>query len=343
MKIPKRALSIVMSIAMLTVLFSGCAQPTNQNGDGDPIDDTPLVAGETYSIGIIQYAEHPALDAACEGFYDGLAAAGYISGANVNYDFQNAQGDPNNLMTIGQRFVAAKTDMILAIATPAAQAIAGQTADIPIVVTAVTDLVSAKLVDSNEHPGGNVTGTNDMNPIDAQIDLMLKLAPNVKTIGILYTSNEDNSILQAAIAREHCDTLGIAVIEGTVTSSNDVQQVAQSMAGKIDGLYVPTDNIIASAMPIVAEVMNSAKIPIICGESNMVANGGLATIGINYYNLGFQTGEMAAKILNGEVTAAELPVESQKKFDYAINGDTAEAIGITIHDEFTEFVIYPDK
>ena len=335
MKHHRRVLSITMAALTALTLFSGCAKKE------EPVE-APSTPEKVYTIGVIQYAEHPALDAACQGFYDGLAAAGYAKDEKVTYDFQNAQGDPNNLMTIGQRFVAANVDMILAIATPAAQAVASQTTTIPIVVTAVTDLVDAKLVDSNEVPGGNVTGTTDMNPIDKQIDLMLKLDPEVKTIGILYTSNEDNSILQANLVKAYCETLGIAVEEGTVTSSNDVQQVAQSLAGKIDGLYVPTDNIIATAMPIVGEIMTAAKIPVICGESNMVENGGLATLGINYYNLGYQTGEMAAKILNGEATPAEMPVESQEKFDYAINGTVAEAIGITIPEDLKEFVIYQE-
>ncbi|HWQ51616.1 MAG TPA: ABC transporter substrate-binding protein [Terriglobales bacterium] len=339
MKHHRRALSIILAALTALTLFSGCAKQ-EEPADQPEVPSTPE---KVYTIGVIQYAEHPALDAACQGFYDGLAAAGYVADEGVTYDFQNAQGDPNNLMTIGQRFVAANVDMILAIATPAAQAVASQTETIPIVVTAVTDLVDAKLVASNEAPGGNVTGTTDLNPVDQQIELMLSLDPEVKTIGVLYTSNEDNSILQANMVKAYCETLGIEVVEGTVTSGNDVQQVAQSLTGKIDGLYVPTDNIIATAMPIVGEIMKEAKIPVICGESNMVESGGLATLGINYYNLGYQTGEIAARILNGEAAPAEMPVESQKDFDYAINGTVAEAIGVAIPEELKEFVIYPEN
>jgi putative ABC transport system substrate-binding protein len=268
------------------------------------------------TIGIIQYVEHDALDAAREGFIQALADNGFVDGENIDIDLQNAQADQSNLKTISQRFVNNKCDLILAIATPAAQAIASETTEIPILGTAITDYVSANLVDSNEAPGGNISGTTDMNPIAEQINLMLELVPDVQTVGILYTSSEDNSILQAEIVKETCEGLGLDVKEATVTSGNDVQQVTQSLVGEVDAIYIPPDNVFATAMPIVAEITTAEKIPTICGESNMVLNGGLATLGINYYNLGYQTGEMAVKILKGEAEPATMPIESQTQYDF---------------------------
>ena len=298
---------------------------------------------KNYKIGIIQYVEHPALDAAREGFVQALADNGFVDGQNITLDVQNAQADQSNLKTISQRFVNNKEDLILAIATPAAQSLASETTEIPVLGTAITDYVAAKLVDSNEAPGGNISGTTDMNPVKEQIDLLQKLVPGVKNVGLLYTSSEDNSVLQAGLVKEVCKALGLNVIEATVTSSNDVQQVTQSLVGKVDALYIPTDNVIASSMPIVSEITIEAKIPTICGEENMVLGGGLATIGIDYSKLGYQTGEMAVKILNGEAKISDMPIESQKEYAFTINGDFAEAIGLEIPADLAEYVVSPNE
>lgn len=300
-------------------------------------------SSQKYDIGIIQYVEHPALDAARDGFIAALADNGFVDGDNITLDVQNAQADQSNLKTISQRFVNNKEDLILAIATPAAQAIASETTEIPVLGTAITDYEVAKLVASNEAPGGNISGTTDMNPVKEQIDLMVKLVPNVKNVGLLYTSSEDNSVLQADLVKAACEALGLNVVEATVTSSNDVQQVTQSLVGKIDALYIPTDNVLASSMPIVSEITTENKIPVICGEENMVLGGGLATLGINYYNLGYQTGEMAVKVLKGEAEPATMPIESQSDFTYAINGDVADAIGISVPADLAEYVVYPSQ
>ena len=282
--------------------------------------------------------DHVALDAAREGFIAALKDNGYVEGENLSIDYQNAQGDQSNLSTISDRFVSNKVDLVLAIATPAAQSIAGKTTKIPILATAVTDYEAAKLVDSNEAPGGNVTGTTDMNPIKEQIELLVKLVPDVKTIGLLYTSSEDNSIVQANIAKEVIESLGLSHVEVTVTNSNDVQQATQSIVEQCDAIYIPTDNTFASAMPVVHGVTAESKTPVICGESGMVNNGGLATLGINYYDLGYQTGLMAVKVLKGEAEPATMPIESANKFDFAINGTVAEEIGIEIPDDLKEYV-----
>jgi len=325
----KKLTSLLAIILSLLTLVVGCG---NQNTDSKNTDSGNV------SIGIIQYMDHVALDAAREGFIAALKDNGYVEGENLSIDYQNAQGDQSNLSTISDRFVSNKVDLVLAIATPAAQSIAGKTTEIPILATAVTDYEAAKLVDSNEAPGGNITGTTDMNPIKEQIELLVKLVSDVKTIGLLYTSSEDNSIVQANIAKEVIESLGLSHVEVTVTNSNDVQQATQSIVEQCDAIYIPTDNTFASAMPVVHGVTAESKTPVICGESGMVNNGGLATLGINYYDLGYQTGLMAVKVLKGEAEPATMPIESANKFDFAINGTVAEEIGIEIPDDLKEYV-----
>lgn len=323
-----RKLFIVVVLCCVLVI-SGCAAGSTGSTDK-----------EAYSIGIIQLVEHVALDSAREGFIDALKDNGYVDGQNVTIDVQNAQGDQSNLSTISDRFVSNKADLILAIATPAVQAIAGKTTEIPILGTAVTDYVVAKLVDSNEAPGGNVSGTTDMNPVKEQIDLLVKLVPDAKTVGVLYNSSEDNSILQAKMAKDAIEALGLSYVEVTVTNTNEVQQATQSIVERCDAIYIPTDNTFASSMPVVHGVTSQSKTPVICGESGMVRSGGLATLGINYYDLGYQTGLMAIKILKGEAEPATMPIESASGFDFAINGKVAEEIGLEIPDDLKEYIFY---
>lgn len=217
-------------------------------------------AGDRHSIGIIQYVEHQALDASREGFLAALAANGYLDGESIDVDYQNAQGDASNLSTISDRFVGRKVDLVLAIATPAAQSIASKTTEIPILGTAITDYVVARLVDSVEHPGGNISGTTDMNPVKEQIDLIVTLVPDVQTVGLLYTSSEDNSTLQARLAKEAILALGLDYVEVTISSSSEVQQATQSIVRRVDAIYIPTDNIFASAMPIVYGVVSQLSL-----------------------------------------------------------------------------------
>jgi len=322
----KKLTALLLTLAMAISMVACSSEPASENTE----NDLP-------QIGILQLVEHTALDAAREGFVKALADNGFVDGETVVIDVQNAQSDQSNLSTMSERFVNNNCDLVLAIATGAAQSIASKTTEIPILFTAVTDPVDAGLVDSNEVPGGNISGTNDMSPIAQQIDLMLRLKPETKTVGIIYTSNEDNSILQAEIVKDVLEAKGIACVEQTVTNSGEVQQAAQSIASKVDAIYTPTDNVVASAMPIVAQIAMDAKIPLICGEENQVVNGGLATLGLNYYNLGYQTGEMAVRVLGG-ADISTMPVESQVNYSYLINGETAAAIGIEIPAELQEFV-----
>lgn len=322
----KKVLAIILALTLaLTLAACGGTAAAEPEAGGQ--------TEKTFKIGILQYGDFTALDQAREGFCEAVEA----SGLKVEFDVQNAQGDQSNMLTMGQKFISDGCDLILAIATPAAQSIAAQTSDIPILFTAVTDPVDAKLVASNEAPGGNISGTSDMNPVAEQIDLLFKLVPDAKTVGILYTSSEDNSILQAALATEAIEAAGATAVEQTITSSNDVQQAAQSLVGKCDAIYVPTDNTIASSMPLVGDVANSAGIAVICGESGMVNDGGLATLGINYTNLGKQTGEMAVEVLRG-ADVGTLPVQTLETFDFFINEETAEALGITVPEDLAQQV-----
>lgn len=285
------------------------------------------------SVGIVQLVEHAALDAANKGFVDGMASKGYKEGQNVTYDRQNAQADQSNLQNIAQRFVNNKVNLICAIATPAAQTVANVTPDIPIVGTAITDYKAAKLVKDNAKPGTNVTGTTDMNPIEAQLDLLLQLVPGAKTIGTIYCSSEVNSQLQVDILKAAAKAKGVEVKEATVSTVNDIQQAARSLVGKVQGIYVPTDNILASAMPTLAIVTEEAKLPVVAGEGGMVKAGGVATLAIDYYKLGVQTGEMAADILSGKSKPQDMPIQAQKDFSIVVNEANAKKIGLTIPEE----------
>lgn len=288
-------------------------------------------------IGVVQFVQHEALDRANQGFVDALKDNGFVDGENIRLDQQNANADSSTLATIADSFIAQKVDLALAIATPAAQMMMGKTETIPILGTAITDYVEAKLAKSNEEPGYNVSGTTDMNPIVQQIELLKTLVPDAQTVGLLYTGSEDNSVLQARVAAAAIEALGMKWVEVKVNNSNDVQQAAQSLADQCDVLYVPTDNVAASAMPIIAEVMTEKKIPIICGESGMVRAGGTATLGINYYNLGYQTGLMAIEVLGG-ADVSTMPIQAQTEFDYAFNMEAAAAIGLEIPQELLDQV-----
>lgn len=306
---------IIGMVLMLALTTFGCSSAAQED--------------DQISIGIVQIVEHPALDAAREGFLEVLADNGYVVDKNLIVDYQNAQGDQSTLQTISNKFASANHDMILAIATPSAQAVAGAIQDVPILITAVTDPVTAKLVNSLEKPGTNVTGTTDMNPIDKQFDLLKQLVPNAKTVGIIFNAGEVNSQVQVDIAKEVAVKLNLDIIEATVATSADVLQAAQSFIGKVDAIYVPTDNTVVSAAQSVVQVANENKIPIIAGESSVVDAGGLATIGINYSNLGKQTGEMALKILEG-AKPQDMPIEYQKDFDIVINEETVKLLGIEV-------------
>ncbi|AUJ48639.1 ABC transporter substrate-binding protein [Brachyspira hyodysenteriae] len=312
--------SLFIITSMILISCSSEKSNSNAASAGDKI----------FKIGILQLIEHDALDASYRGFVDGLKEAGYEDGKNIIIDYQNAQGEQANCVTIGQKFVNDKSDLILAIATPAAQAVANMTKDIPILVTAVTDPAAAKLVADNNAPGGNVSGTSDLTPVEAQIELLNEITPNLKTVGLLYCSSEQNSVFQMDIAKKKLDSMGIKYIDATVTSANEIQQVVQSVVGKVEAIYTPTDNMIAAGMATVALVAEPAKLPVVCGEGGMTMLGGTATYAISYYELGKLTATQAVAILKGEKQPATMPIETLKTFDLVVNTNMVNSIGITI-------------
>ena len=284
--------------------------------------------GTTYKIGVLQLTEHAALDASNEGF----VAALDDSGISYEIDQQNAQNDQSACQTIASKLVNDGDDLILTIGTPAAQAVASATSDIPIIGTAITDFAASGLVDDNDAPGGNLTGTSDMNPVSDQIDLLVQLVPDAKTVGLLYCTAESNSEVQIAMAEEALDEAGIAHERYTVSSSNEIQQVVESMVGKVDAVYTPTDNTIAAGMATVSMVANENDLPVIVGCDTMVEDGGLASYSINYYDLGYKAGEMAVEILTEGADPAEMPIEYLAAEDCQLiaNQATADEIGIDI-------------
>lgn len=323
----KKMVAAALGVMLAVGALAGC---------GSEKKEASADKGKVYKIGVIQLVQHGALDDANKGFVDGLASKGYKDGVNIKIDQQNAQGDQSNLKTISQRFVNGNVDLIYAIATPAAQIAANETKTIPIVGSAITNYVAAKLVKSNEKPGGNVTGTTDYTPQQRQIDLALKLLPNAKTVGALYNSSEINAQLQVDEMKKYAAEKGLTVVEASVNNVNDIQQVVQSLVGKVDFVYCPTDNTIASAMANVAKLTMNAKIPVIAGDETMVKNGGTAGVSVNYYKLGYQAGEMAADILSGKAKPADMAIRPQEDVTVSINKAAAQAIGLTVPEELAK-------
>lgn len=281
-----------------------------------------------YKIGVLQLTEHAALDAANKGFVKALDD----SGINYTIDQQNAQNDQSACQTIASKLVGDGDDLIFAIATPAAQAAANATKDIPIVGTAITDFAASDLVADNDAPGNNVTGTSDLTPVAEQIEMLHKVLPEAKTVGLLYASNESNSLIQIEMAEEALDKLGIAHERYTVSSTNEIQSVVESAVGKVDAIYSPTDNTIAQGAAQVGQICKEAKLPFIAGEEGMCMAGGVFTLSINYEDLGYRAGEMAVKILKGEAKPADMAIEHLSADDLVVvkNQEMADALGIDL-------------
>lgn len=318
MKKSKQLWKAGLGLMLAGLVLAGCGTDDKKAGEEQK---------DSVKIGILQYMEHDSLSLAREGFLSEFEDAGYVEGENLTIDYQNAQGDQANLQSMSERLVG-KNDAILAIATPAAQALANVTKEDPILFTAVTDAVDAGLVESMEKPGANITGTSDIVPIDEQIALLLSIAPEAKTVGIIYNSSEPNSKIQADMAEKTIKDKGVAVKILTVTSTNDVQQVMTTLAQEVDAIYIPTDNTLASTMPTVGEIATEYKLPVIPGSAEMVEAGALATYGINYSDLGRQTAKMALKIIKDGEKPSEMEVETSNNLELVINEEMAKALGI---------------
>lgn len=277
---------------------------------------------DTVKLGIIQIAEHPALDAAREGFIEALSEGGYD---DLAVTYENAQGDQSNLQSMVEQ-LAGKNDIHLAIATPAAQALLNADDETPSLFTAVTDPVAAGLVESLDAPGGNMTGSTDALEVADQIDLLLELLPDAKSVGIFYNSSEVNSETQAKAAQAALEAKGVKAVIKTVTSTNDVQQAIASLAGQVDAVYFPTDNTVASTIATIGDVLKEAKVPALGSDENII-EGVLFTSGVDYKAVGKQAGELAVEILKG-AKPAETAVVSPETTSIAVNEEMAEALDI---------------
>lgn len=297
-------------------------------------------SGDKVKIGITQIVEHPSLDAAAKGFKKALADGGF---KNASIDTQVAQGDKNNNKTIAENFVGDKVDLIFANSTDSAQSAVNATAKIPIVFTSVTDPIGAKLVESFEKPGGNVTGTTDTHPdaIPKTIGFIDKEF-GAKKVGMIYNSGEQNSLAQIELVKKAMEGTDMEIVDVSVSTSAEVKQAAESLVGKADVFYIITDNTVVSALDSVVQVANDKDIPLFVGELDSVAKGGLAAYGFDYYDIGYQAGEMAVQILKGEKKPSELAVEYPKNLKLLINKDAAKEMGVELKPEWDEMAEYKE-
>ena len=314
----KKILAVGICGLMAAGVIAGCGNNSGSSGNSGKM-----------KVGVVQIVQHPALDESNKGFVDALNESGLKD--KIEIDQQNAQGDQSNLRSIANRFVSGDYKLIAAISTPAAQAMANATNKIPIICTAIADFENAKLMKSEKQPDSNVTGTHDRGPLDKQVALIKEIQPNIKKLGIIYNSSEINSVIQAQKLKDACKPLGIDVIELTVNSVNDVQQVAEGfLGGKVDAIFVPTDNIIASSIPTLMAVVTKEKIPVYGAEQGHVKSGVLASESISFYDIGHRAGEMAAEILKGNKTVKDFPVEGADKSKLYINKNEMDTLGIKI-------------
>ncbi|WP_301109490.1 ABC transporter substrate-binding protein [Sporosarcina sp.] len=328
----KRWMTYAAALFSIVLVLAACGGNKESSGSSsDDQNDDKESDAKKYTIGVTQIVEHPSLDAAFEGFQKAIEDAGL----DVEYDKQNAQNDQSSNSTIANNLAGAGVDLIFANSTPSAQAAASATQDIPIVFTSVTDAVAAELVASNEEPGGNVTGTIDNHP-EAIPNTMkfLKEELSAKKVGMIFNSGEQNSRLQVDQVKEILKDMDMEVVEASVATSADVKQAAESLIGSVDSLYIITDNTVVSALESVVSVANDNKLPMMVGEFDSVERGGLGAYGFEYYDIGYEAGEMAAKILKGEATPESLPVQVPQNLKLVLNGKTAEMIGLKIQDDW---------
>lgn len=304
--------------------------------DGE--EKTASQNGETHKVGATQIVEHPSLDEAFTGFQEALKDAGL----DVEYDFQSAQGDQNNVSTIAQNFVADDVDLIFANSTPSALGALQATSEIPIVFTSVTDAVEANLIDSMDEGEENITGVVDLHPDSIRMTIdFIDTYFEGSTVGLLYNAGEQNSVVQIKAVEDAVKGTSLSTTERTVANSSEVQQAATTLVGEADILFIVTDNTVVSALESVVGVAREQRIPLIVGEPDSLAKGGFATYGIDYHSIGYRSGEMAADILTGEKTTKDIPAEYPKEMQLFINKQAAEEQAIEWNnewDDLAEFV-----
>ena len=332
----KKFLALLLTGAMVALTACGSADTTSsETTDAAETTETTETAeaadGKTFNVGICQLVQHEALDAATQGFKDALKAE---FGDSVTFDEQNAQGDSNTCATIINSFVSNNVDLILANATPALQAAATGTTEIPILGTSVTEYgVALDISDFNGTVGGNISGTSDLAPLDGQADMIKELFPDARTVGLLYCSAEANSQYQVDTIKGYLEGMGYTCNDYSFSDSNDLSSVATTAAGEVDVLYVPTDNTVASNTEIINNIFQPAGIPVVAGEEGICAGCGVATLSISYYDLGVATGKMAVRVLNGE-DISTMPVEYAPNFVKKYNKTICDALNITVPDDY---------
>lgn len=315
MKMKKWLVSIIL---VVLVVLGACATEDGGNVEGS---EGPI------KIGTLRQIDHESLTAAEEGFYQALEENDYVDGDTIEIQTLSAQGTQANLNPMAEQ-ITNENELVLAIGTGAGQAVANANQEIPTIFTAVTDPVDAGLVESQEAPGRNLTGTSDYMPINMQIDLLLSLDEKALAVGVIYDSSEPNSQIQAEEAIRLIEEAGLEAVVTTVTSTNDVQQNLTSIAGDIDLLYIPTDNTVAATMPTVKDITIENQIPSVLGAPEMVEAGGLTTYSIDYHSLGYQAGEMAIEILEGNAEPASMAYQNAAELILVVNEEVAEALGI---------------
>ena len=318
---------ILASIMCLSLVACGSSAPAEEATDDTATEETTDVAGETYTVGICQLVQHVALDAATQGFIDSLTEE---LGDAVTFDNQNASNDIPMCSTIVNQFVAADVDLILANATPALQAASAATVDIPILGTSVTEYgVAMGIENFSGIVGGNVSGTSDLAPLGDQAAMIHEWFPDAKNVGLLYCSAEANSQYQVDVVKEALEGMGYTAEYYSFSDSNDLAAVVESAVAACDVIYVPTDNTVAANTGIIDNICQPAGIPVIAGEEGICSGCGVATLSISYYDLGYGTGKMAAKILTGEADISEMPIEYAPQFTKKYNPTICEALGLT--------------
>ena len=295
----------------------------------------PAAAAGNKTVAVTAIVEHPALDAARDGVKDELKAAGYEPGKNLKFDYQSAQGNNGTAAQIARKYIGEKPDVIVAIATPSAQAVVAATKDIPVVYSAVTDPVAAKLVKTWDASGTNVTGVSDLSPLAKHLELIKKVVPNAKRVGVIYSPGEANSVAIVEALKKEVGPAGLVLVEAPAARTVDVAAAAQSLVGKVDVIYAPTDNNVMSAFEGIVKVSQQAKLPVVAADTDAVKRGAVAALGLNYYDLGRQTGKLVVRILNGE-SAGKMPSQVSTTFELHVNPAAAQKQGIALSDELVK-------
>lgn len=339
----KRRISLIfLSIIMVLSLLSGCSSNTTDDSNKNTATEKESDKKDIIKIGEVQVTEYFGLDLSREGFREALKDRGYVEGKNIEIEYLNAQSDQSIAQNIAQSFATSKKDLIHAVATPVAQASYNATKDIPIVVTAVTDPVDAGIVKSLDKSETNVCGMSDMVPMSAQFNLIKKFFPDAKKLGIVYSSSDANSTVKVNEAKSLASEYGFEIIAQGATTTNDVGQTVESLLDKIDVLYVPTDSTVVPAMPIIISKSLEKKIPIIPEEKGQVELGALAAEGIDFFKLGYESGLMAADILDGKSKPQDMPVKLLEDRDIYVNKETLEKLNITLPEELKDVVKFVD-